>query len=212
MSALFYFSENADILSVREVVAISAVIILAGGKSRRMGRDKLALSLDGRTILESAIKRFTKEFEDVWLSVADVAKYPDIALRRIVDILPGAGPLSGLHAALTTLPGDGAFLVAADLPYSSPLAAKRLIELCGNNDACVIRLPDGRLEPLFGYYRKTLLPLCEKAIESGDNRLTEILHNAETLFVDPHELGELWDENLIININFPEDYEKLKNI
>ena len=188
---------------------MSAVVILAGGKSRRMGRDKLKLSLDGRTLLESAVDRFKEVFEDVYLSVADETKYPEIQLRRIVDILPGAGPLSGLHAALTSLPGDGVFFVAADLPFACPLAAKRLIELCGESDACIIRNPDGRLEPLFGYYRKTILPLCEKAIKSGDYRVFEILLNAKTQFAAPDELGELWDEKLIVNINFPEDFEKL---
>jgi len=189
---------------------MSAAVILAGGMSRRMGRDKLELTLDGRTLLESAVSRFTEEFEDVYLSVADEAKYPNIKSRRIVDILPGAGPLSGLHAALKNLPCDGVFLVAADLPFACPLAAKQIIEMCGDNDACIIKLPDGRLEPLFGYYRKTLLPLCEDAITSGNYRIREILSRAQTLYIDPSELGTLWDEKLILNLNYPEDYNKLQ--
>ena len=189
-----------------------SAVILAGGKSRRMGRDKLELSLSGRTLLESAVSRFSEEFEDVYLSVADMEKYPDVKVRRIADILPGAGPLSGLHAALKTLPQapcDGAFLVAADLPYSCPRAAKRIIELCGEKEACIIRLSDGKLEPLFGYYRKTLLPHCEEAIKSGDYRMTELVLGADTRYIAPQELGELWDNKLIININYPEDYDKI---
>ena len=184
------------------------VIILAGGKSRRMGRDKLALRINGQTLLEAAVSRFSEVFDEVFISVADMSKYPEITARRIVDILPGAGPLSGLHAALTLLPGDGVFLVAADLPFSSPLAAKRIIELCGDKDAALIRLPDGKLEPLFGFYRKTVLSRCESVIKSGSNRMTEILPGAAALFVAPAELGELWDERLISNINRPEDFEK----
>jgi len=183
----------------------TAVVILAGGKSRRMGRDKLELPIDGKTLLESAIDRFAEGFESVYLSVADADKYPDIEVCRIVDILPGAGPLSGLHAALTTIAGDGVFLVAADLPFTSARAAKRIIELCGDSEACIVRLPDGRLEPLFGYYRKSLLPRCFDAIKSGDYRMTEIVLSANTRFIDPAELGELWEEKLIVNINSPED-------
>ena len=185
-----------------------AAVILAGGKSRRMGRDKLALSIDGRTVLESAVNRFAGEFEDVYISVADANKYPEVTLRRIVDILPGAGPLSGLHAALSSLSCDGVFLIAADLPFSCPRAARRIIELCGNKEASAVRLPDGKLEPLFGCYRKTLLPQCFNMIESGDYRMTELLLNADTRFVSPGELGELWDEKLILNINRPEDFDK----
>jgi len=175
-----------------------------------MGRDKLELLLDGRTLLESAAIRFQEAFEDVYISVSDASKYPEVKARRIVDIILGAGPISGLHAALKSLPHDGVFLVAADLPYSCPLAAKRLIEMCKEKDACIIRLPDGRLEPLFGYYRKTLLPSCEEAIESGVYQIRELFVRTDTLFVEPHELGEFWGEDLFLNLNYPEDYEKLQ--
>ena len=188
-----------------------AVVILAGGKSRRMGRDKLKMSLGGHTLLETAANRFSDEFEDVFLSVADENKYPDIKARRIVDILPGAGPLSGLHAALTFASSCGAyngvFLVAADLPFASTRAAKCIIELGRDREACVIKLHDGNLEPLFGYYGISLLPRCCDAILSGEYRVSEILRSADTRFIDPRELGEHWDEKMIININRPEDFD-----
>ena len=188
---------------------MTAAVVLAGGRSSRMGRDKLELTLGGKTLLESAVSRFSEAFEKVFISVADAKKYPDIEAPRIVDILPGAGPMSGLHAALKSLPGKGIFLVAADLPYSCPHTAKRIIELCGGKDACVVRLPDGKLEPLFGYYKKTLLPQCEEAIASGDYRMSEFVLSADTRFVSPLELGDLWEEKMILNVNYPADYEKL---
>jgi len=190
-------------------MALTAVVILAGGKSKRMGRDKLALSVNGRTLLESAVSRFKEKFDDVYISVADAEKYPEIKAGRIVDILPGAGPLSGLHAALAELSCDGVFLVAADLPFASPHTAGRVIKLCRNSEASVIRLPDGKLEPLFGYYKKTLLSRCEVAIASGDYRMTELLYKADTRFISPNELGDLWSETMIININSPEDFKKV---
>ena len=195
---------------VQEAMVIAAAVILAGGKSRRMGRDKLALTLGGRTLLELSAERFAEEFKDVYISVADAAIYPEVTGSRIVDILPGAGPMSGLHAALTNLPDEGVFLVAADLPYADARAAKRLIDLCGEKEACIIRLPDGKLEPLFGYYKRTLLPLCEAAIKSGDYRMTELIMGADTRFIAPNELGALWNDRMILNINYPEDYNALR--
>ena len=188
---------------------MTTVVVLAGGKSKRMGRDKLELTINGQTLLESVLSRFEEEFGGVYLSVADAKKYPDVTAQRIVDVLPGAGPLSGLHAALKSLPGDGVFLVAADLPYACPQTARRMIELCGHKDACIIKLPNGMLEPLFGYYKKTLLQRCEEAIMSGDYRMSGVITDADARFVAPYELGELWDEKLILNINYPEDYNQI---
>ena len=188
---------------------MSVAVILAGGKSRRMGRDKLSLQIDGLSMLESAAERFSAAFEQVYLSVADEKKYPDVILPRILDIFPDAGPMSGLHAALSTLSAPGVFLVAADLPFSSPEAALKIIELCGEHEACVVRLPNGKLEPLFGYYKSSLLGACENALEAGNYKMTALLPQDTTRFVEVSELGDLWSERLIKNINYPEDYEKL---
>ena len=189
---------------------MSVAVILAGGKSRRMGRDKLTLELDGQTLLQSAVNRFATEFETVCVSVADLSKYPEVQAPRIADIYQGAGPLSGLHAVLKQFPA--VFLVAADLPYSCPRMAKRVAELCGEHEACAIRLPDGRLEPLFGFYRNSILGRCEDAIKSRDYRMTEILRNSNTRYVSPDELGDLWDEKLLTNINYPQDYLEIKRV
>ena len=192
----------------------TAAVILAGGKSRRMGRDKLELEFGGISILESAVNRFTAEFDDVYISIADADKYPDIKAQRIVDICPGTGPLSGLHAALATIPApiDGVFLVAADLPYASAQAAKHIITLCGNCEVCVIRLPDGRLEPLFAYYDKSLLQRCEEQIKSGEYRMSVLIDNAGVRYVEPQELGAYWDEKMIWNINNPDDYARIRGL
>jgi len=187
----------------------SSVVILAGGASRRMGRDKLTLRINKLTLLESAVNRFTNAFNNVYLSVDDPDKYPEIALRKIVDLKPGAGPISGLHASLISLQSDGIFLVAADLPYACPHAAMRIIQLCGDNDACVIRLPGGNVEPLFGFYRKTVLPLCNEALASGDNRMSELLLKADTRYVAPQDLSDAWDDKILMNINDPADYERM---
>jgi len=175
-----------------------------------MGCDKLTLPFGGQTLLESALSRFSAEFPNVVLSVADSAKYPEITAKKNVDIFPGAGAMSGLHAALTNLPDNGIFLVAADLPYSCPRAAKRIIEMCGDHDVCLIRLDDGKLEPLFGYYRSTILPRCDEAIKSGEYRMSELLLGADTRFITTDDLGGLWDDKIILNVNRPEEYDMIR--
>lgn len=188
---------------------MNTAVILAGGKSRRMKRDKLALPFGTATILASAVDRFSAYFDKVYISVADANKYPEIKAARLTDIYKGCGPMGGLHAALKGSEDEGIFLVAADLPHSDPLVAKRIIELAGNSDICVTTDGESRFEPLFGYYRKTILPYVELALKSGNYKLAELFDKVRLRVVTKEELGSLFTEKLLLNINYPEDYERL---
>lgn len=188
---------------------MSTAVILAGGKSSRMGRDKTQLLYRGQTLLAGAVERFSAVFDRVYLSVGDPEKYPDIAAERVVDIYPGCGPMAGLHAALLKTPDDGVFLAAADLPFSSPEAALRIIELCGGCASAVIVSSDGRFEPAFGYYTKALLPVIEAALGSGSYRMMQLFDALPCRKISPAELGMLWREDMLDNLNYPEDYTRL---
>jgi molybdopterin-guanine dinucleotide biosynthesis protein A len=188
---------------------MSTAVVLAGGASRRMQRDKLALPYKGITLLEVAVKRFSACFDKVYLSVADPMKYPELKTERVVDVYKGCGPLAGLHAALLKTDDHGVFLTAADLPYADPKAALLIMELTGPNEAGLMLDHAGRYEPLFGYYSKALLPFIEKALSDGNYRIAELFSKARVRIITKAELGGLWNEKLLSNINYPEDYEKL---
>lgn len=188
---------------------MSTAVVLAGGESRRMKQDKMELRLGKESFLESAVNRFSKCFETVWLSVADPGKYPGVTVPRLVDVYKGCGPMAGLHAALRNTVEDGAFLVAADLPFANPEAAKRIIELAGDADVCLLADERGRHEPLFAYYRKTILPHVEATLEAGNYKLAGLFDKVKVRVVNKEELGGFWDDKLLLNINYPEDYSKL---
>ena len=188
---------------------MSTAVILAGGGSRRMGSDKLALPFDGATLLDSAVRRYREFFDRVYLSLADASKYPEIEIIRVVDVFSGRGPIAGLHAALEAAEDDGVFLVAADMPFSNPRAARALIELCGDHDACVTADARGRFEPLFGFYKKAVAPVAERQIVSGNYQMAELLREIRTRIVPPAGLGEFWSGEMLMNVNRPEDYKKL---
>lgn len=188
---------------------MSTAVVLAGGESRRMKKDKMTLRFGAESFLESAVNRFSKYFDTVVVSVADPDKYPEIRAPHIVDIYKGCGPLSGLHAALTTTDDEGVFLVAADLPYADPSAAKRIVELAGASDICIMVDSKARYEPLFGYYKKTILPQIENNLRAGNYKIAELFNQSTIRLVTISELGSLWHDKLLLNVNYPDDYEKL---
>lgn len=188
---------------------MSTAVILAGGKSSRMGRDKLRLQFGGDTLLRAAVNRFSQCFDKVYVSVGDAEKYPEVEAERVVDVYPGCGPISGLHAALRKTKDEGVFMAAADLPFSSPEAALKIMELCGDASAAMLVDDMGRFEPTFGYYKKELLPEAERLIKDGRYKLMLLFDNFELRKISRDELGELWSERLLDNINYPEDYERI---
>ncbi len=188
---------------------MTEAVILAGGKSRRMGRDKLALPQDGATVLASAVGRFEKYFDAVYVSVNDVGRYPEITARKIEDIYKNCGPMGGLHSALSVCHGEGVFLSAADLPFSDPKIALKIIELCGENDICVTVDGSGRFEPLFGYYKKCVLKTAEELLHSGCFRMAELYKRHATRLLTPEEMGDVWNSRAFENMNYPDDYARL---
>ena len=188
---------------------MSTAVILAGGKSSRMGQDKTQLIYGGQTLLAGAVERFSKSFDRVYLSTAESGKYPDVKAERVVDVYPGSGPMAGLHAALLRTPDEGVFLAAADLPFSSPEAALKIIELCGDHASAVIVGNDGRFEPAFGYYKKDLLPYIEEFLAQGRRKMLLLFDALPCRRVSPDELGGLWHDDMLSNLNYPEDYRRL---
>ena len=148
-------------------------------------------------------------FDRVYLSVGEAGKYPELTVTHVIDRYPGCGPMAGLHAALLQTPDEGVFLAAADLPFSDPLAALRILSLCGENAAAMPVDESGRFEPTFGYYKKTLLPVVEAALAAGRYKMLSLFDEMPLRRVERAELGELWKENLLENINYPEDYRRL---
>ena len=183
-------------------------VLLAGGKSRRMGRDKLSLPQGGTTVLESAAIRFSENF-DVYISVDDKARYENIPFPKIEDIYKGCGPLGGLHAALKNTDGDRVFLSASDLPFSSPETAIFMAEKGKDFDICITCDATGRFEPLFGWYKKNVLETVEELLKSGVYKMTELYKRHSVLVLTPEDMGEHWKAESFENMNYPEDFDRL---
>src|SRR3989442_9925793 len=114
-----------------------SIAILAGGRATRFdGRDKSALVVDGRTILDRQLDELSSLSDDVMIvgnnREGARAFQASVALRTVPDIVPGCGPLGGLHAALTAARGDAVFVVACDMPYVTAAFADYLFSLAGD--------------------------------------------------------------------------------
>lgn len=183
-------------------------VILTGGQSRRMGRDKAALPAEdsGLTILETLIRRYSP-LGEVAVSVNSPGRFETYGAREICDLHPGQGPLSGLHAALKS-GADTILLTACDLPNGDTSLAKRIIDAASRHDACIIRRYDGHIEPLFGVYGQGCLNAAVRCLEEGRRSMYSMLELVDTLYLEEAELDGFDLDKIFFNVNTPEDYSR----
>lgn len=180
---------------------MSTVAVMAGGKSSRMGRDKLLIETEGETLVRRAVREFGGAFDTVLLSVAEAGKY-DVPAEPVEDVFPGCGPLGGLHAVLLRTEDEGVFIAAADMPFATAEAALKIAAACGDAEICLPVWDDGRPEPLFAYYKKELAPRAEKLLREGRRSMRSLLEISRVKTVPAASLG---DARLLENVNTPED-------
>jgi len=186
-----------------------AGVILAGGESRRMGRNKALLEVNGERMIETAYRRMTELFDEVLLVTNTPECYDFIPCRKIADIYPGMGPLGGIHAALTSSTAERAFVTACDMPGLNPRLIRELCSIQDGGDVVIPETPGG-LEPLHAVYSKSCLPKMEKMLLAGERRILSFFDLAQVRLVPRGRIAALDpDYASFRNINTQEDYRLL---
>jgi molybdopterin-guanine dinucleotide biosynthesis protein A len=188
-------------------------VILAGGLSRRMGRDKALLPYKSGTLLSHMIALYTGAFDGIAVSTDRQGRFPVGSALELIDLYPGQGPLAGLHAAFTMTEAETVFLTGVDLPFGGPEPARALMEAVSGYDACFLRRENGHggIEPLFGAYCRSCLPMLEDCLDRGNNSFQRFFRLVNVRTMQASDLpGWDWDR-ILTNINRPEEYESLSS-
>lgn len=196
-------------------------VILAGGKSSRMGMDKAFVEYNGETF----ISRLTRElnwFPERFIARGDQEPFDETIVSGwtvISDITPDHGPLGGLHAALSACETEALFVVTCDMPLIKSSLVKKLGECWEESkekdtkekdtkgmDAVIVVEPDGRIHPLFGIYRSSVLPILEEQLMAGKNRVMDFLQRLQVHFVTIEDESEALQ---LANINTMQELRQL---
>lgn len=180
-------------------------LILAGGKSRRMGYRKSSLQLNGTTFLDKLIFEL-RDFPEILVSVDDAARHPEIPYSMIDDRYPDCGPMSGLYSALSVCKSDALLVLPCDVPLFTGTLAHHLQEVMelSDSDALICITEDERIHPLCGIYRKSCTPVLERCLNDGNLKIMDALNDLKVHFYHVEE--DSWQ---LQNINTPEEYQKL---
>jgi molybdenum cofactor guanylyltransferase len=167
----------------------TAAIVLAGGRSTRLGRDKASEPLLGVPMLQRVIDRLaglTDEIVVVGRRDQDLSWARGEHLRIVEDLYPDAGPLGGIYTGLTAIEEPLAIAVACDMPLLQPALLAALIRL-GHKHELVVPVNDGLPQPLCAVYRKACAGPIQTQISKGNLKLTGVVESLGAHYVEPEE-------------------------
>jgi len=196
--------------------------ILAGGLATRFGGcDKSALLVDGHTILDRQLAALAPLTDDLMIvghvprsfqisDEAEVTGAPGRSAPRVVhDLVPGCGPLGGLHAALSVARGHALVLVACDMPYLSTPFIAHLLSFAGGADI-VVPMSERGYHPLCAVYTAACLTPVAAQLATGHLTMRELLDRVRTHVVPVEDIRRFGDpDRLLANVNTPADYADL---
>lgn len=196
-------------------------IILAGGKSSRMGENKSLLDLGGKKVIERTADLMRSLFDKVILSTNTPNEFEFLKIQSFKDEFMSAGPLAGIHAGLKNSETENNFIISCDMPLMTEEMINYIIQFETDKPITVCR-SEGFVQQLAGIYNKSVLPLIEKSLLESEEeirnpnqkkrkcKVLSLIDETDASIIDAEKL-EFYFEDLFFNMNKPEDYKKILN-
>ena len=188
-------------------------VILAGGKSRRMGTDKAFLEVGGVPLIERVIGVLSPIFQTLAIVSKESKKFSSIKeVQLIQDLFPEQHALGGIYTALSHFRGKDCFVFSCDLPFLNPGLIRAMMREMNGYDALIPQSRYG-LEPLHALYSGRCLDDIERQIHERHWNLAALLQKIKFSVLDLTVLRASDPEELsFFNINTPEELEKAQAI
>lgn len=182
----------------------ATAIVLAGGRSRRMGTDKSLLPIDGRPMIEHICRQLCGTFARVLISADDAGKFSFLDLEVVPDTIPDQGPLRAVASALEASRSELNLVVGCDIPRIQLPVVRRMLAAAEAADLVLPVTADGQAQPLFAVYRRSVRRCLHEALESGARRFQDIYGLCRVRRM------ELTDTAWFANLNTRADYERFQ--
>jgi molybdopterin-guanine dinucleotide biosynthesis protein A len=192
---------------------METAIILAGGKSRRMGFDKQFLKLRDKYIIEMIAEKLQEVFNEIIIVTSRPEEYQKYGFRLAEDEVRDFGPMAGIHAGLKSSGSMYNYVVACDMPFINIEYMKYMMELIieygGEVDGVITRLGEW-IEPFNAFYSKNLIGRIEENIKKNKKQINLLIQSSNVLYVNEAKAREFSpDWGMFTNINTFKDYESL---
>ena len=193
-------------------VAQVSTVVLAGGMSRRLGRDKASELVGDVPLIRRVIGRLSEVSSETLVVVADWERaaalpLPDSA-TVVVDLYPGKGSMGGIFSGLSAANDEWAIVVACDMPFLNLGLFRYMLSLREGYDDAVPVLED-RPEPTHALYSRACLPSIDKGLKAGDLKVAGFFDQVQVRYVTQNDIARFDPEYLsFFNVNTQEDLDR----
>jgi molybdopterin-guanine dinucleotide biosynthesis protein A len=190
-------------------------IVLAGGKSLRLGRNKYLEVIGGKSLIQWAIDRLATISTEIIIATAHGEEIPcssSVRLRTVADIHPGKGPLAGIYSGLIASSNSRAIVVSCDTPFLSVGLLEHMAHTCPEFDVIVPRMQE-KVEPLCAVYSKNCVDPIGELLEQNELKIIELYSIVTVRYIEEAEIDLFDPEHLsFFNINSQIDLDKARRL
>jgi len=184
----------------------ATAIVLAGGRSSRMGRPKALLLFDDQPLIVHIVNALRRQFSEVIVVASPGQDLPSLPATIVRDDVAYQGPVGGIAYGLAAAAGDVCFVTACDSAFLRPSLIAHLLSQIEGHDVVVPHW-QGRFQPLHAVYRKSVLPFLQAQLARGELRPIFLFDHVRTRRIDEDEIRRFDPEGAsFFNMNTPEDY------
>lgn len=151
-----------------------SAIILAGGRSTRMQKDKALLPVYGTPLIEHVARNIQRYFDEIIISTQVDNTYPFLPFPVVVDRSEGQGPLMGILCGLEASSNPVNFVIACDIPEVNPSFLFQLMQYTDDYEIVVPITQDNKFEPLFAFYNRSVIPCIRGLLARGIRKILDI--------------------------------------
>lgn len=190
-------------------------IILAGGKSSRLGRNKALQIIDGKSLIQRVIDRLGMLSTEIIIVTARgeaIPSHSTVEIKTVADIYPEKGPLVGIYSGLASSSSSRAVAVGCDTPFLSVSLLEYMAQIYSVYDVVVPRIKS-KLEPLCAVYSRNCSGPIQKLLEQNELRIDKLFGMVKVKYIEEDEINRFDPEHLsFFNINSEADLDRARKL
>lgn len=185
-------------------------VVLAGGKSTRLGRDKALERIGVCPLIQLVIDRLSALGNEIIVVTSHADTLPELGVRKVADIYPDKGPLGGIYTGLKAAATRYCVVVGCDMPLLNVALLRHLIDASPGFDVVLPRV-DGNVEPLHAVYSRDCLEVIERALQENRLQIQSFFHEVKVRYVENAELSRFDPQHTsFFNVNSESDLKRAR--